>query len=63
MKDVTRKVTFVIASRLQAEMKFRDLSTVWKADRVMTDVASVPRGQPVKPIIPPMSFEVRLFWL
>ena len=44
---------------LQAEMRFHDLSAMWKDGGVLsTDNQCQPRGAVNKPVIPPISFEV-----
>jgi len=45
--------SFVI---MQAEMKFHDLSAMWKEGGVCP--VDTPRGAVCKPVIPPTSFEV-----
>jgi len=43
----------------QAEMKFHDLSAMWKDGGVLSvDSQCQPRGAVNKPVIPPISFEV-----
>jgi len=49
----------VLSVPLQAEMKFHDLSTLWKEGGVSSqDTQCQPRGAVSKPVIPPISFEV-----
>ena len=44
---------------LQAELKFHDLSAMWKDGGVLSaDNQCQPRGAVNKPVIPPISFEV-----
>ena len=53
-------VVVVVVVVTQAEMKFHDLSAMWKDGGVLSvDNQCQPRGAVNKPVIPPISFEVR----